>query len=291
MGGDIIHDAGAERCGGSTTSMQAPWGSQRVKRQGDSTLRSAVTQGDRGLVRHLVTQFIKIRAGQKLLRDRGIDCADGVDSVVDQIVTVHDGSAPTCKSNPTKSRLSTPHRRSVSGQGIEKCSEIARSRRSVRTVSQAELREWTRTLDRFDKYLGVCCERYRSGMLFKKVLLALVLDTGLGTKPSELREHKHHPSALNISASALCNECGAQATCECHSAGSKSIECLVHNFIAEAVEKGLTRVSFVTGLGGHGGGGTIRQMMPGLLQQEPMVAEFELASNCAAIYANLTDHC
>jgi hypothetical protein len=152
--------------------------------------------------------------------------------------------------------------------------------------SKLELTEWASSLESLEKFSGICSQRYH-GKEFKKVLMELVEQAGGSLKPSDLRSDRHHPSQLNQKASALCLEAGTQATCECHSAGPKSVKERIQLFLAEAASQGLKRVNVVTGLGGHGGGGTIRQLMPEILEEDPLVARFELASNFAAVYADL----
>lgn len=149
-----------------------------------------------------------------------------------------------------------------------------------------ELEQWAAGLADHPKFSGVSKDRYR-GMEFKRVLLNEVTAAGLGTKPSELKPHKTLPTELNCAASHLCHEAGTQATCECHSAGTANLEPRLQAFLSECVGCGLTRVNVVTGLGSHGGGGTIRQLMPALLQASPSVRSFQLASNFSAFYVDL----
>lgn len=151
---------------------------------------------------------------------------------------------------------------------------------------RAELEQWAASLTKHSKFRGVSTDRYR-GMEFKRVLKDEVTAAGMGTKPGELRPHRTLPTELNRAASVLCNEAGTQATCECHSAGTVKLEPRLQAFLSACVSEGLTRVNIVTGLGSHGGGGTIRQLMPQLLQADANVQSFQLASNFSAVYVDL----
>lgn len=152
--------------------------------------------------------------------------------------------------------------------------------------SGAELQQWAAQLGELSKFQGISLDRYR-GAEFKRCLMRRMADEGLSTKPSDLRMHRHHASTINRQVSLECNEAGTQATCECHSAGPKSLEPRLKEFLSECVSLGLSRVNVVTGLGSHGGGGTIRHMVPGMLQACPHVQSFELASNYSACYVDL----
>lgn len=152
--------------------------------------------------------------------------------------------------------------------------------------SRAELQAWASTLAVHSKFMGVCENRY-SGLEFRKALLKLMIDAGLSTKPGDLRKERHHPTLLNQEASKICNEALTQATCECHSAGASSLDAKVQTFLTESCAAGLSRVNLVSGLGSHGGGGTIRHLMPEVLQNNSVVRTFQVASNYSAFYVDL----
>jgi hypothetical protein len=154
--------------------------------------------------------------------------------------------------------------------------------------SRASLVEWAGTLSHLSKFAGVSTSRRVGGSVpFKEVLVTIVTAAGGSTKPSDLRAHRHLPSDVNRAASAICNEAATQATCECHSAGAVSLERVLRDFLVAACEVGLSLVNIVCGLGSHGGKGTIRHLVPGLLDADPLVRRFELAPNFAAVYVNL----
>jgi DNA-nicking Smr family endonuclease len=154
--------------------------------------------------------------------------------------------------------------------------------------SKASLLEWAGTLSHLGKFAGISTSRRAGGSAsFKQMLLSLVTAAGGSTKPSDLRAHRHLPSDVNRAASAICNEAATGATCECHSAGAVSLARVLREFLVASCQAGLSRVNIVCGLGSHGGNGTIRHLVPGLLDADPLVRRFELAPNFAAVYVDL----
>jgi hypothetical protein len=289
--------------------MTAQWNAHRIKSKGPTTLDTAILAASNDVVRGLVIEFLRLRAGQKVLRKRGIApeaiAIKAVDMVVDELLRAHAAPAgqPEGDEDPgfvsdnygyrdletdieldaweecysgDEHGVGTAHPR-IKGKGGGK--------RSLRPC-RAELDEWSRGLSVHSKYEGVSNFRYK-GFEFRKVLLKYMLNAGQETSNSNLRRERHHPTLLNQKASLECNEGGTQATCECHSAGPKSLEGRLQTFLSESHAAGLSRLNIVTGLGSHGGGGYVRQIVPWILQANPLVSRFEIASNYSAVYVDI----
>eukprot|EP01012_Entosiphon_sulcatum_P056713 TRINITY_DN80404_c0_g1_i1.p1 TRINITY_DN80404_c0_g1~~TRINITY_DN80404_c0_g1_i1.p1 ORF type:complete len:611 (-),score=115.78 TRINITY_DN80404_c0_g1_i1:99-1931(-) len=101
------------------------------------------------------------------------------------------------------------------------------------------------------------------------------------------REDRHTVTDANIANSTARNEAGTQATCELHGAGSKRLKTTLETFLAQAVERGLTRVNIITGKGTHGGKGSVRTQTPAILNASSLVVDYQLARNHSAFYVNL----
>lgn len=284
--------------------MADRWNSHRIKNEGRQCLAMAARACDEQTIRTLVTTFAAVRAGQKVLRDQGVSLEamatlDDVDTMAQTVhhlcqmqapvsegVDGHDGvvDSEAFGTDEESDEALTQKQNIKQGHSVKEGS--AGGHYKPARPAHGELQEWSHALVKHNKFNGVCQQRYR-GCEFKMALLKHMVHAGKNTKPADVRLERHHPTVLNQSASKDCNEADTQATCECHSAGPKSVEARVQTFLIESQAAGLSRVNIVTGLGSHGGGGTIRQLMPALLQASTDVRSFQLASNYAAMYVEL----
>jgi len=290
-----------------------------MKHQGGFALDQAISGGNLVAVQALVVEFLRLRAGQRILKDRGVSLAAVNNHDVGHIIALLEtaGAVLAMPSSdlpshfqlaPASADIDCADMESIAslseiGSDGSKLDDIDDEEHSMKSSRGGEhckgagkghrcrpprqiLQQWADGLSQHSKFLGISTERYR-GMEFKRVLKDEVVAAGLGTKPSELRPHRTLPTKLNRVASQLCSEAGTQATCECHSAGLVKLEPRVQTFLSECIANGLLRINVVTGLGTHGGGGTVRQVMPELLQANIKVQSFQVASNFSAFYVNL----
>jgi hypothetical protein len=300
--------------------MTTKWNAHRMKAEGAAALDAAIFASSSDVVRGLVIEFIRLQAGMKVLRKRGIApeaiAIAAVDFIVGELLVPHaipavqeghgDPAQPQGDEDPGYVSDPRGYRGLETDIGSDSGEESIGGDEHHSTVTaqphtkgkgggkghsrpdRAALELWSRGLSAHSKYGGVSNLRYK-GIEFRKVLLRCMLHAGLGTSPSKQRSERHHPTQLNQKASMECNEAYTQATCECHSAGPKSLEPRLQTFLAESQGAGLSRVNIVTGLGSHGGGGTVRQIVPGILQASHLVKRFELASNYSAVYVDIVN--